>query len=71
MIPLIGFMISALMPPEAFISRMLAAPFSFVAQLGHYELLIASCVIIAATGLLWWRCERKFRDFEPFRFPGV
>jgi hypothetical protein len=31
---------------------------------------LVSCVIALATALLWWRCERKFREFEPFAFPA-
>ena len=30
---------------------------------------LLSCVIVLAIALLWWRCERKFRYFEPFAFP--
>jgi len=26
---------------------------------------LVSCVIVLAIALLWWRCERKFRHFEP------
>ena len=31
---------------------------------------LVSCVIILAIALLWWRCERKFRYFEPSALPA-
>ncbi len=30
---------------------------------------LVSCVIALVIALLWWRCERKFRHFEPRAFP--
>jgi hypothetical protein len=52
-------------PIEQFLQRWLSAPFSFVVQCAEYHPLLASCLIVVAIALLWWRCERKFRYFEP------
>jgi hypothetical protein len=32
--------------------------------------LLVSCVVVLAIALFWWRCERKFRYFEPSALPA-
>jgi hypothetical protein len=58
-------------PAENFIGRWLLAPFSSLAQAALGEPLLASCAMLLAIELLWWRCERKFRYFEPSAFPAA
>jgi len=77
MLPFAGFVICVLvvctlcaLVPEEFV-RLVSLSALCVAQWVRSEPVWATCVMVLAIALLWWRCERKFRYFEPSAFPSA
>jgi hypothetical protein len=69
--PMLCFFLCGFVPPfYSFLQRTASRAWSQVGTHVGGSPALASCVIVLAIALLWWRCERKFRDFEPFALPA-
>ena len=67
--PMLCFFLCGFVPPfYSFLQHTASGAWSQVGTHVGGSPALVSCVIVLAIALLWWRCERKFRDFEPLAF---